>query len=90
MTENIDHDVSALRDWLRDAWVRISDPSITPYERREIRNYMKEAEGALRIGLKLIADRGSARRDTSRVDWSHRPLEFRILSLDLTTNEWFQ
>jgi hypothetical protein len=87
MTDIIDRDVSALRDWLRDAWVRISDPSITAYERREIRNYMKEAENALRIGLRLIADRGKAKDNAGQSAPNDRPLEFRILSLVIPASE---
>lgn len=81
MTENLNQDVCALKEWLRSAWKRISDPSITAYERQEIRNYMKEAEVALRFGLKRVADQEAAVREAEKaIPTSPRP-EFRILQL---------
>ena len=82
MKENLSQDVCALKGWLNDAWRRISDPSMTAYERREIRNYMKEAEAALRVGLKRIADQEAATREAGRAILPNRRLEFRILQLD--------
>jgi hypothetical protein len=79
---DLDHDISILKVWLCDAWRRISDPTITAYERREIRNYMKEAETAQRTGLKRIADRERARRNTERANVSNGRPEFRILHLE--------
>ena len=52
------------------------------FERREIRNYMKEAEIALSAGLKLIADRERTRREAERTVSGGRRVEFRILKLD--------
>lgn len=80
--DDLDHDVSVLKFWLRDAWRRISDPTITAYDRQEIRNYMKEAEAALRSGLKQLADRESARRARERMSIANTLPEFRILRLD--------
>jgi hypothetical protein len=79
---DLDRDVSILKVWLCDAWQRISDPAITAYERREIRNYMKEAEAALRSGLKRMADRERARRNTERASVANGRPEFRILHLE--------
>lgn len=79
---DLDRDVSILKVWLCDAWQRISDPTITAYERREIRNYMKEAETALRSGLKRIADRERVRRNTERASVASGRSEFRILRLE--------
>jgi hypothetical protein len=59
-----------------------SDPAITAYERREIRNYMKEAETALRSGLKRIADRERVRRNTERASVANGRPGFRILHLE--------
>ncbi len=55
---------------------------MTAYERREIRNYMKEAETALRVGLKRIADQEAVKRETRKTILPNRRLEFRILQLD--------
>ena len=80
--DDLDHDVSVLKFWLRDAWRRISDPTITAYDRQEIRNYMKEAEAALRSGLKRIADRESGKRTRERASVGNTWPEFRILHLE--------
>ena len=80
--DDLDHDVSVLKLWLRDAWRRISDPTITAYDRQEIRNYMKEAEAALRSGLKRIADRESAKRTREQASVANTWPEFRILHLE--------
>jgi hypothetical protein len=81
MDNEFDHDVVMLKEWLRHAWRRISDPSITAYERREIRNYMKQAETALRSGLKQTSDCDRAMREASRLVPAHPRPEMRILQL---------
>lgn len=82
MIDTLDQDVHALKEWLRRAWRYLADPSLTAFERRELRNYMKEADVALRSGLKRIADREVSRREpTSDVVTARRP-DFRILQFD--------
>jgi hypothetical protein len=80
--DDLDHDVSVLKVWLRHAWRRISDSTITAYERQEIRNYMKETEAALRSGLKRIADREKAKRVGEATTVTNGCPEFRILHLE--------
>ena len=82
MANTLDQDVEALRGWLRGAWLYLADPSLTSFDRREIRNYMKDAEFALGTGLKRIADRERARREAERDVLEGRRLDFRILKLD--------
>jgi hypothetical protein len=81
MPEDLDHDVVALKAWLRTAWRLVAEPSITPFERRELRNYMKEAEAALRSGLRQLSVRDKARFEAER-SFAARRFEFRILNLD--------
>ena len=82
MAETLDQDTRALKEWVRGAWGQLADPSITSFDRREIRNYMKDAEIALSVGLKRIADREKARRESERAALGGRRLDFRILKLD--------
>jgi hypothetical protein len=57
MGDAIEQDVQALKEWLRSAWHRLAQPSMTRFDRQELRNYMKEAEIALRKGVgKLVAE----------------------------------
>jgi hypothetical protein len=82
LADTLDQDVQALKDWLRSAWRSLASPSITPFERREIRNYMKEADAALRAGLQKVAARDKARREGFANDpWARSP-DFRILKIE--------
>ena len=82
MAETLEEDLSALSGWIRGAWRNLADPSLTSFDRRELRNYMKDAEIALHAGLKRISDRETARREAERAVSSVRRLDFRILRLD--------
>jgi hypothetical protein len=82
VTETLDQDIQALKDWLRSAWRSLASPSITPFERREIRNYMKEADAALRAGLQKVAARNEARSEGyTKFSCTGVP-GFRILKID--------
>lgn len=82
MADTLDQDLRALKEWLRGAWRYLADPSSTSFQRREIRNYMKDADFALRAGLKQLAARERTRREASgEVIAIHRP-NFRIFRLD--------
>jgi hypothetical protein len=82
MTTTLDEDVLALSGWIRGAWRQLADPSLTSFDRREIRNYMKDAEIALHAGHKRISERERARREAEQVVVSRHRLDFRILRLD--------
>ena len=49
--------VVELKEWQRVAWRRVSDPSVTNFERREIRNHIKESDEELRYYLGMVSDR---------------------------------
>jgi hypothetical protein len=55
-----------LTKWQRIASRRIADPSDTQFERREIRNHIKESDEALRRYLAMMSERlqGQARTET--------------------------
>lgn len=61
MADALARDVQALKQWLRTAWSRLANPSMTLFERQELRNAMKEAEVALRAGVEKLAARDMAR-----------------------------
>jgi hypothetical protein len=44
VAEALDHDVEALKNWLRGEWRHVADPSITRLERGQLREYMKQAD----------------------------------------------
>jgi len=82
MASTLDEDVRALKEGIRAAWRRLADPALTSFDRRETRNYMKEAELALSAGLKHIAERARSRREIETANFAKR-LDFRIIRLDV-------
>ena len=63
MADALDQDVQALKEWLKTASRYLADPAFTTFERRELRNYMKEADAALRTGLQKQAAIERARNE---------------------------
>jgi hypothetical protein len=86
MADTLDHDVHALKDWLRRAWRYLADPSMTRFERRELRNYMREAEAAIRAGQHQLTNRDKARRAIYENYSSRQFPDFRVLTV-LTPGE---
>jgi len=82
MASTLDEDVRALKEEIRGAWRRLADPALTSFDRRETRNWMKQAELALSAGLKHIADRARSRREVETAKLAKR-LDFRIIRLDV-------
>lgn len=82
MGNNLDPDVQALKEWLRGAWRQLADPNLTRFEQRELRNYMKDAERALRAGLKQVAARNIARRRVESDNSAPKRVDFRLLRLE--------
>jgi hypothetical protein len=72
--------IRELQDWQTVAWRRIADPSITVYERREVRNHLKEAEAELHRCLDMMAERVRFRRSSiEEVGDSLATLRFKLL-----------
>jgi hypothetical protein len=57
MSDTLDQDVQALKEWLGQAWRYLAQPSLTRFQRQEMRNQMKMADAELRTGLQKIASR---------------------------------
>jgi cellulose synthase/poly-beta-1,6-N-acetylglucosamine synthase-like glycosyltransferase len=53
--EILDSDIRAMQQWLRTAWQQLSDPSLTTFSRRELRNQMKQCSADLRSRLQMQA-----------------------------------
>jgi hypothetical protein len=83
VADTLDQDVQALREWLRNAWRYLADPSITRFERRELRNYMKEADAALRTGLQRVAARESDLKERETTYSRLQSPDFRILKVEV-------
>ncbi|HEY2104409.1 MAG TPA: hypothetical protein VGH29_01410 [Candidatus Binataceae bacterium] len=73
--------IRELKDGQSVAWRRVADPYLTAFERREIRNHIKESEAELRHCLAMMSDRLRFRpRPTEVVGDSLADLRFRLLA----------
>jgi hypothetical protein len=69
MTEpEIQNHIVTLQRWLAAAWRRLGDPALTPFDKRELRNQMKQADLALRQCLALASELKSAQRTKGEAD----------------------
>jgi hypothetical protein len=74
--------VVELQEWQRVAWRRVADPSVTDFERREIRNHLKESDEHLRYYLGMVSDRLRRQgRTVEDVGDSLAKLNFRLLGV---------
>jgi hypothetical protein len=49
--------IKELTEWQGVAWRRVADRSVTDFERREIRNHIKESDEQLRYYLGMVTER---------------------------------
>jgi hypothetical protein len=73
--------IRELMDWQTVAWRRIADPSVISFERREIRNHLKESDVELHRYLDIISERLCFRiRDPQEVCDSLAELKLRLFA----------
>ena len=69
MTEpDIQNHIATLQRWLAAAWRRLGDPALTLFDKRELRNQMKQADLALRQCLALSVEPKSAQKTKGGAD----------------------
>ena len=69
MTEpEIQNHIATLQRWLAAAWRRLGDPALTAFDKRELRNQMKQADVALRECLALASELKSVQRTKDKAD----------------------
>ncbi len=78
--DHLDQETCDLKDWLQTAWRRLADPSLTAFDRRELRNCMKEAEQTLRSAFARVSAQEIVPQQTTI---AKRRLNFRIVRLDV-------
>jgi hypothetical protein len=70
-----------LKEWQRVAWRRIADRSVTQFERREIRNHIKESDESLRHYLRMMSEHLEHTARTAKdVGDGLANIQFRILA----------
>ena len=69
MTEpEIQNHIATLQRWLAGAWRRLGDPALTAFDKRELRNQMREADASLRRCLALSVELKSAGKKRGTAD----------------------
>jgi hypothetical protein len=76
----LSRDINALKTLQRAAWGELASPSLTAFDRREIRNRIRQSEADLRSRLKMMSERLRFRpRPVEAVEDSFAKLNFRVL-----------
>src|SRR5882724_12428303 len=76
----LSRDIDALKELQREAWRELAGPSLTTFDRREIRNRTRQSEVELRTYLIMMSERLCFRpRPVEVVRDSLASLEFRLL-----------
>ncbi len=76
----LSRDINALKALQRDAWQELASPSLTTFDRREIRNRIRQSEIELRGNLQMMSERLRFRpRPVEIVDNGLAKLNFRLL-----------
>ena len=78
----LSRNIDALKALQRVGWRQLADPALTIFERREIRNEIKQSEGELRSCLEIMSDRSWFRERPAQNDAAagFRKVEFRLLA----------
>ena len=76
----LSRDIDALKAMQRDGWRELASPALTMFDRREIRNRIRQSEIELRNYLKMMSERLRFRpRPVEVVGDSVPKLDFRFL-----------
>ncbi|WP_024510618.1 hypothetical protein [Bradyrhizobium sp. ARR65] len=82
MADTLERDVQALKEWLRQAWRYLAEPSLTRFERQEIRNQIKQTDAELRACLQKLAAQNQVRSKAMDAPVRTVPRsDFRILNV---------
>ena len=69
MTEReLQNHIATLQRWLAGAWRRLGDPALTLFDKRELRNQMKQADASLRRCLALSNELKSRQTKSGTAD----------------------
>jgi hypothetical protein len=78
----LSHEIDALMAAQRDAWHELSSPTLTAFDRRELRNRIRQSQVELREHLKVRTDRLQFRPRVSEAGaGTLTAVELRLLSL---------
>jgi hypothetical protein len=81
--DTLSRKIGDLKHWQTLAWRRIADPAVTTFERREVRNHLKQSDEELRRCLAMMSGRFrfNARPEKTAVN-SLANIKFKLLARD--------
>ena len=77
--DDLSRDIHALKELQRVAWSQLADPSLTTFDRREIRNRIRQSEAVLRTYLKTRSENPHFPAPLQNAGRRHTKPEFRLL-----------
>jgi hypothetical protein len=83
MTEpdTLTSDIDALKALQREAWRELASPGLTTFDRREIRNRIRQTDAELRASLQMMSEYLRYRpRPAEEVGDSLAKIDFRVLA----------
>jgi hypothetical protein len=82
-SDDLSRDIHALKELQRVAWSQLADPSLTTFDRREIRNRIRHSEADLRAYLKMRSEHARLSVPPMQdAGYRHAKPEFRLLAAD--------
>jgi hypothetical protein len=79
--EALDRTILDLKEWLNGAWRHLAKPSLTKFERRELRNEMKQCNVELKRCLELVRNERVRRQKHASANQPSRVIhvDFRLI-----------
>ena len=79
-SDALSRDIHALKELQRVAWGQLADPSLTTFDRREVRNRIRQSEADLRTYLQMRSERPV--QPIQNAGRRHAKPEFRLMVAD--------
>jgi hypothetical protein len=80
--DTLSRDIHALKELQRVAWSQLADPSLTVFDRREIRNRIRQSEAELRTFLAMMSEHVNAPRPVPETAHRVRKPNLRLVAID--------
>jgi hypothetical protein len=81
--DTLSRDIHALKELQRVAWSQLASPSLTVFDRREIRNRIRQSEAELRTFLAMMSESVNApRQPAHETDRRIRKPNLRLVAID--------
>jgi hypothetical protein len=79
--EVLDRNILDLKEWLNGAWRHLAKPTLTKFERRELRNEMKQCNIELRRCLEIVRNERARRQQQASANQRSQVIhvDFRLI-----------